>query len=221
MKKAIQFAVLIFLFAGFLNASAQFNGHHTYMAQLKAEYAPVDVMVGEYVLFTIHPEEVFIYDTFGKQAWLANGNFGRIEEERVEKLDKQHYFKFNHSPEFFKLEEGHEILLACDPKGIDYPQLVTNAIGGSTADLEQLFLLMNVLTGTAGELHKSMMWKVFNRWDDKSFSEFFNSLQEDIQKEIGKFLYKSSTIWPIEDHTSYFNEYYPKTLQLIMKYKDL
>ncbi|MEZ5007331.1 MAG: hypothetical protein R2753_04155 [Chitinophagales bacterium] len=214
--------ILFFCFLfGFTNGFAQFNGKHTYIAKLKEEVGVVDIKVGDYVLFSIRPDDEFIYDTFGKQAWMPNGKFGKIDEEMVERIPNSKYFKFDHSLDFFKLHEDNELVKAAKAKGINYQEMLNSSIAGNTDQLQQMFLLMNLLNGTAGELHKAMMFRVFSRYDDKNFATFLDEQQEDLKKMICKFLVKPSTLWPIEDEYAYYKLFYPKTYTIIMKYKDL
>ncbi len=210
---------LCFLF-GFTSAFGQFNGKHTYIAKLKEEVGIVDIKVNEYVLFSIQPDEEFIYDSFGKTAWMQNGKFGKLSEEMIERIPNSNYFKFDHSLDFFKVYEKSELLSACKAKGIDYQTMLNNSITGDLDQLEQMFLLMNVLKGTAGELHKAMMWKVFNKFEDETFANFMEEQPEDTQISISKFLVRPATLWPIEDEASYFNEYYPETYSIVKQYKE-
>lgn len=210
---------ICFLFA--LNAAnAQFNGRHTYIAKLKEEVGIVDIKKGEYILFSISPEDEFLYDTFGKIAWMPNGKFGKISEEMIERIPNKDYFKFQHSLDLFKVHEESQLFKVCKQKNINYQEMLNSAITGDLDQLQQMFLLLNVLDGTAGELHKAMMWRVFNRFEDKTFAKFLEGQEEDTQISISRFLTKSSTLWPIEDEYAYFTKHYPVTYKTITKYKE-
>ena len=221
LKSIVKGFLVVFLLFGITSSYAQFNGKHTYIAKLKEETGPVDIKVGDYTLFSINLGDEFLYDAFGKQAWMPNGNFGKIDEDMIERIPNSDYFKFDYSIDYFKFYPEYEVVKALKSKGIDYQEMVNGAITGNEDQLQQLFLLINVLEGTVGELHKTLMWKVFNRWEDEAFHDFLDKQVEDTQKSISQFLWRPEVLWPIESPHHYFDQYYPTTFEIVRKYKDL
>ena len=213
--------VILCLVFSFSSAIAQFNGKHTYLAKLKEDVGIVDVKVGEIVLFSINPDEEFLYDTFGKQAWLPNGKFGKISEDMIERIPDGDYFRFNHSPDFFKLHDEDQLVLAFKAKNLDYRDMLTSSLKGDFNDMERMFLYIHSLQGGVGEMHKTMVFKVFCKWSDENFAKFLEQQKDDIKKIISNFLVQPATVWPIEDTNTYYNEFYPESFKIITEFKDL
>ncbi|MEZ5002993.1 MAG: hypothetical protein R2730_08140 [Chitinophagales bacterium] len=212
---------LLCFLLNFFNGFAQFNGKYTYIGELNEDIAVLDIKSGDYVLFSIHPGDKFIYDKFGKQVWMPDGKFGKVDEKMIDRIPNSKYFKFNYSSDFFTLHEDNELVRAVKAKGYNYQEMLNSSITGNTDQLKQMFLLMNKLEGTAFELHKSMLWRVFNQYEDKDFATFLEEQPDDLKKMISTFLVKPSTLWPIEDEKEYYHLFYPQTYSIIMKYKDL
>ncbi len=213
--------VVLCLLFSINTAIAQFNGNYTFLAKLKDDIGTVDVKIGDQILFSIHPEQEFIYDTFGKQAWLPNGKFGKVDESMIERIPDGDYFRFDHSPDFFKLHDEDILVTTFKEKNLDYREMLTSSLKGNFDDFERMFLYIHSLTGTAGEMHKTMVFKVFSKWSDENFAKFLTQQKDDIKKIISNYLVEPATTWPIEDYRTYYNEFYPESFEIIKEFKDL
>jgi hypothetical protein len=191
---------------------------HTYLAMLRPYLNKRNAIINDQIIYTAKAGQLILYNDYAHNAWIENGSFGYIPPEDLVKVDT-FYFRFDFSKKDFKLDSENELFIATKRQGLDINQLTNDVIKKDSKALNNLFLLRDTFDGAAAEIYPHHFWSLLMTWDDKNIADFIANLKIKEKKQFLDYIIDSYVTFPIEKPLIYYELYYPKTFELINKYK--
>jgi len=194
------------------------NLEHTYLAILRPDLNQKEVTINDQIIYTAKAGQLILYNDYTHTAWVDNGSFGYIPSNDLVKVDT-FYFRFDFSKRDFILDYENELFIATKRQGFDINQITNNVIEKDSKALNNLFFLRIKFDGAAAEIYPHHFWSLLMTWKDKSIADFIINLKAKDRKQFVHYIIDSFVTFPIEKPLIYYNLYYPKTFELINKYK--
>jgi hypothetical protein len=194
------------------------NLKNTYLAILRPEIKQKEATINNKIAFTATSGQLILYNNYAQTAWIADGRYGYIPPDDLIKVDT-FYFKFDFSKKDFTLNSENELLIATKKQGVDIIKITNNVIKNNSNALYDLFLLRDSFDGAAAEKFPNHMWSLLMTWNDKSIADFIINLKVKDRKNFVDYIIDSNVTFPIEKPLIYYELFYPKTFELINKYK--
>ncbi len=191
---------------------------NTYLAILRPDLNQKEAIINDQTIFTAKAGQLILYNDYAHTAWIENGAFGYIPPEDLVKVDT-FYFRFDFSKKDFKLDSENELFIATRRQGLEINNLTNDVIKKDSKALYNLFLLHDTFDGAAAEIYPHYFWSLLMTWNDKNIADFITSLKVKERKQFLDYIIDSYVTFPIEKPLIYYELYYPKTFELINKYK--
>lgn len=194
------------------------NLENTYLAILRPALNQKEAIINDQMIFTAKAGQLILYNDYAHIAWIENGDFGYIPPEDLIKVDT-FYFRFNFSKKDFQLDTKNDLFESTKNRGIDINKMTSSIINMDSNALYDLFLLNNSFDGASAEIFPQYFWSLLMTWNDKSIADFITNLKVKDRKQFVDYITDSYVTFPIEKPLIYYELYYPKTYELINKYK--
>jgi len=191
---------------------------NTYLAILRHDLNQKDAIINDQTIFTAKAGQLILYNDYANTAWIENGDFGYIPPEDLVKVDT-FYFRFNFSKKDFKLDTKNDLFESTKKRGIDINKITSSIINMDSNALYDLFLLKDSFDGASAEIFPQHFWSLLMTWNDKNIADFITNLKVKDKKQFVDYITDSYVTFPIEKPLIYYELYYPKTYELINKYK--
>lgn len=191
---------------------------NTYLAILRPDLNQKEAIINDQTIFTAKAGQLILYNDYAHTAWIENGDFGYIPPEDLVKVDT-FYFRFNFSKKDFKLDTKNDLFESTKKRGIDINKMTSSIINMDSNALYDLFLLKDSFDGASAEIYPHHFWSLLMTWNDKSIADFIINLKVKDKKQFVDYITDSYVTFPIEKPLIYYELYYPKTYDLINKYK--
>jgi len=212
MKRIIHFIFLL----SFGSVFCQENPSGISMATLNVN-RKIDALINDQVMFTIKPDQDFIYDFDTKNAYLQSNEFGYIPDSLVKRTNKP-FFQFKPSKAKFKLDNGNELLDACIRHKVKIQPIIDSIVfRKSEPSLLRYWSLKGFMSGAASEQYDYMLFNLINSWDDKALCQFLTRQNQSFLNEFCKTITSKFLTWPITRIDVYYKSYYPKSWETIKK----
>lgn len=183
----------------------------SFVATLKDGIEEKNATINDSVIFTATKGQLFVYENYSHNAWIADGRFAYIPPNQVVKVDTP-YFKFNFSKWNFVKDKDYELMQAAKRIGIDLNSLIKKVRSKNADALETFFNFRNNVDGAAAEEFYYDFWALINAWSDTELSSFVKSLKRTEKKDLASLLFDNMLLTNV---ISYYQLYYPKTLNEI------
>jgi hypothetical protein len=192
MKHIIYFILLL----SFGSAFGQEDLSRISMATLNV-HRNIDALINEQVIFTVKPNQDFIYDFDSKNAYLQSNEFGYIPDSLVKRTNKP-FFQIKPSKAKFKLENRNELLDVCSRNNVKIQPIIDSiAFRKSESSLLRFWSLKGIMSGEASEQYDYMLFNLINSWDDNALFEFLNKQNKSFLKEFCESITSDFLTWPI------------------------
>ena len=182
-----------------------------FVATLKDGINEADATMNDSIIFTATKGQLFIYENYSHNAWIADGRSAFISPDQIVKVDTP-YFKFNFSKWDFIKTQDYELLIAAKRKKIDLNSLIQKIRHKDKNALKVFLHLQDVIDGAAAEEYYYDFWALINLWNDEELKNFITSLSLQDGLEFSDILINRA---PLSKGTDYYQRYYPKTLEKI------
>jgi len=182
-----------------------------FIATLKDGINEADATMNDSIIFKVTKGQLFIYENYSHNAWIADGRSAYISLDQIVKVDTP-YFKFNFSKWDFIKTQDYELLIAAKRKKIDLNSLIQKIRHKNKNALKEFLHLQDVIDGASAEEYYYDFWALINLWNDEELKNFIASLSLQDGLELGDILINRS---PLSKETDYYQRYYPKTLEKI------
>ena len=177
----------------------------------------IDALINDQVMFTIKPDQDFIYDFDAKNAYLQSNEFGYIPDSLVKRTNKP-FFHIKPSKAKFKMENGDELSDACNRHKVKIQSIIDSIVfRKSERSLLLYWSLRNFMTGATSEMYDYMLFNLINSWDDNGLDQFLSKHDQSFLKEFCKTITSKFVTWPITRIDVYYRSYYPKSWEIIKK----
>ena len=191
---------------------------NTYLAILRPDLNQKEAIINDQTIFTAKARQLILYNDYPPTAWIENGDFGYIPPEDLVKVDT-FYFRFNFSKKDFQLNSNNDLFVSTKNRGIDINKITSSIIKMDSNALYDLFLLKDSFYGASAEIFPQYFWSLVMTWNDKSIADFITNLKVKDRKQFVDYITDIHVTFPIEKPLIYYELYYPKTYELINKYK--
>jgi hypothetical protein len=180
----------------------------------------VDITLNGKVIAVLKPNDDFIYDFESHKVYLKNKFGGGISNNLVERTDKP-FLKFTFSETDFKIDEENELLDLCMKHKINNIQSIIDSIvhNKSESKLIKYWDLHDIMDGAAAEMYYNVLFNLINSWSDIQLYSFLKHQNETFLRTFCNTLTLEYVTWPITKIDEYYNNYYPKSWNIIKKYK--
>ena len=168
-------------------------------------------------LFIIKKGDYFLYD--GINAYLQNGQYGNISEEKVQYLDSVPPFKlyFNDSNFIFsrKSEIRREIKKHTKQ---DFTIFLQDALKGNFKSFEKFLNIYNKLDGHSAEFYDELIWQFLNFVGDNYVLAYLQSDQSKNKSLVARyFVTEIYANFPICNKIEYSRLYFPKSYEFAIQ----
>jgi hypothetical protein len=183
----------------------------SYLATLKNGIEKINATINDSTIFTATKGQLFIYENYSENAWIADGRSAYIPRDQIVKVDTP-YFKFNFSKWDFIKDKDYELAIAAKRKSIELNSLIHKIRLKDPKALREFLHLENGIDGAAAEEYYYDFWAFINLWNDDELRNFISSLSLPDALEFSDILINRT---PFGNITEYYQRYYPKTLNKI------
>jgi hypothetical protein len=179
----------------------------------------VDATINDKVVFTIKPNQDFIYDFDGHNAFIKTKESGYIPESLVKRTNKP-FFKFTCPKSSFKIADDNELSVACERHNIKIQPLLDSIVfRQSESDFSKYWGLRGFMDGAAAEMYYDVLFNLINSWNDDKLNSFLSDKNETFLKDFCKTITLDYVTWPINRIDIYYKSNYPKSWIIIKRYK--
>jgi hypothetical protein len=183
----------------------------TFVAKLKDGIEETNAIVNDSTIFKAKKGQLFVYENYSHNAWIADGRSAFIPPEQIVKADTP-YFKFNFSKWSFVKDSDYKLTQAGRRAGVDLNDLLQKARKKNSEALRTFIKLHDKVDGAASEEFYYDFWAMINIWTDSELSAFAKSLNKADKKEFAGLLFDTG---PLSNVINYYQLYYPMTLREI------
>jgi hypothetical protein len=191
---------------------------YTYLAMLRPEIKLKEATINDQEVYTAQAGQLILYNDYAHTAWIADGRYGYIPPEDLVKIDT-FYFRFDFSKKDFQLDSKNDLFEINKKRGIDINKITDSVLNIDLDALYNLFLLRNSFDGASAEIFPHHFWSLLMTWNDKNIADFITNLKVKDKKQFVEYITDNDVTFPIERPLIYYELYYPKTFELIKKYK--
>lgn len=186
---------------------------YKFVAMLKDGFDDIQATLNEQSLFTVKKGQLFIYNKYDGNIFIADGRFGYIPADKIKIVDNP-CFKFNFKKYHFNTNEYDELNILAHKRGINLETIIKKAKNKNGPALKVFFNLIDYVDGAATEEFESDFWALINFWPDKELSMFINTLHGYTKKQFCSMLEYNVFV---DKAIEYYKLYYPLTLIEIEK----
>ncbi len=195
------------------NQTIQNNtSYGTFVATLKTGIDNVPATTNDSSIFIATKGQLFLYENYSHNAWIADGRSGYIPPDKVVKVDTA-YFKFNYSKFDFGDNPQDEMMLLAKENSVDLLNLIKRIKKKDGNALFRLYELHRNIDGGAAETYPYIFWALVNHWTDKELSAFINTLKQTDKYEFCNLLLTSTIL---DNPEKYYEMYYPLTKKVML-----
>lgn len=181
----------------------------SFVATLKDGIKKTNATINNTTIFTPTIGQLFVYENYSHNAWIADGRSAYIPPDQVVKVDTT-YFKFNFSKWNFVKDKEYELTIAAKSTGVDLNLLIKKIRIKEGKALRIFFALRKIIDGAAAEEFYSDFWALINLWTDSELSNFVQSLKTKDRMEFSNIMLENA---PLSNVTVYYKIYYPHTFR--------
>jgi len=179
----------------------------------------VDATINGKVMFTIKPNQDFIYNFNGQTAYIQNKESGYIADSLVKETNKP-FFKFKCSKSILKIAKDNELNEACSKLNIKIQPIIDSIyFNKSESYFIKYWKLRPYMDGAAAEMYYDVLFNLINALDDPKLNHILSNQNESFLKDICQIITSEEVTWPINKIDEYYRSYYPKSWLIIKKYK--
>jgi len=179
----------------------------------------VDATINDKVIFTIKPNQDFVYCYASHMAFIKTMQAGCIPDSLV-KITNKPDFKFTCPRVRFKLEKEDDLLVACEEHNVKVqPILDSIVVLKSEQGLLNYWSLKKYMDGAAAEIYFEVLFGLINSWNDEKLNHFLRQQNEVFLANFCKTITQEIVTWPICKVDQYYLSYYPKSWIVIKRYK--
>jgi hypothetical protein len=179
----------------------------------------IDATINDKVVFTIKPNQDFIYDFETHNVFLQNKQAGYIPDSLVKRTNKP-FFKFNCSKSSFKIDTANELNEACLKRNIKIQPIIDSIVDyKSESEFKRYLNLRQYMDGAAGEMYVEILFNLINSFNDEKLYHFLSNQNESFLKDFCTTITSEHLTWPIIKIDEYYKSYYPKSWMIIKKYE--